>query len=115
MALGASPVLVRKITTAPIFVDQLTFAGDGTYPAGGTENFSTYFRDAMEAANVHAGGREIVSVTQIDASGYVVRYDKANDKLMVFEANSDAAEGPLQQSSTANLSGVTFSLSILSI
>lgn len=114
MALGASPTVVRKIKTAPLFVDQLTFLGDSAYPAGGTVAFSTYYKAALEAAEAHAGGREILTVVQQDASGYVLRYDKANDKLMVFEANSDAADGPLQQTSTANLSGVTFSVMITS-
>lgn len=111
MALG-TPTTSREIKTAPIFKTQLTFAGDGTYPAGGTPNFTTFLKTALAAAGAPAPGAEVLEVVQVDASGYVLRYDKANDKLMVFEANSDAADGPLQQSSTANLSGQTFSVMV---
>jgi hypothetical protein len=114
MALG-TPTLVRKISQGPIHTDQLTFAGDGAYPAGGTVDFEGYYREALKTAEKSSPGREVLAVIQVDASGYVLRYDKANDKLMVFEANSDAADGPLQQSSTANLSGTTFSVIVLSI
>jgi hypothetical protein len=114
MALG-TPTLARKIKTAPIFIDQLTFAGDGTYPAGGTAAFTTFFKTALEAADMHSAGREILSIVQVDASGYVLRYDKANDKLMAFESDNGGADGPLQESTTANMSGVTFRVMITSI
>lgn len=113
MALG-TPTLARVITTAPLFIDRLTFAGDGAYPAGGTVGFSTYLKTALETAGAPSGGREVIGIDQVDASGYVLRYDKTNDKLMVFEGNYDAADGPLQQTATANLSGQTFSVMVTS-
>lgn len=114
MALG-TPTLARKVLQGPIRADRLTFAGDGAYPAGGTVAFTDFYKDALAAADASSPGREILAIVQVDVSGYVLRYDDANDKLMVFEANSDAADGPLQESSTANLSGVTFSVIVLSI
>lgn len=113
MALG-TPTLARKIKTAPLFADVLTFAGDGAYPAGGTVDFEGFFQAALEAASAHSGGREVLGIIQLDTSGYVLRYDDANDKLMVFESDNGGADGPLQESTTANLSGVTFKVLVLS-
>lgn len=95
MALGAiTPT--AKVKQAPIFVDHLAFAGDGAYPTGGTADFEGLFQAALEAAGRSSPGREILSISQVDASGYVLRYDKANDKLMVFYGdNNNAADGPL--------------------
>jgi hypothetical protein len=107
--------ITPKVKQGPIRKDLVSFAGDGAYPAGGTVGFSTLYKDALEAAGFSSPGREVLSVQQVDASGYVLRYDKANDKLMVFEGNYDAADGPLQQSSTANLSGQTFTVIVDSI
>lgn len=114
MALGAiTPT--PKIKTAPIFVDHLAFAGDGAYPTGGTADFEGLFLAALEAAGRHSPGREILSISQVDVSGYVLRYDDANDKLMVFYSNSDAADGPLIEVPNAtDLSGQAFKVIVYS-
>lgn len=114
MALG-TPTVTRKVKQGPIRADLLTFAGDGAYPGGGSADFTDYYKEALAEAEASSPGREILAVTQVDGSGYVLRYNKATDKLMVFEANSDAADGPLQESTTANLSGQTFAVIVLSI
>ncbi len=114
MSLGTITV-TPKVTTGPIHADHLSFAGDGAYPGGGTTDFEGKFQAALALAGKGSPGREVLGIIQVDSSGYVLRYDKANDKLMVFEANSDSADGPLQESSTANLSGTTFKVIVLSI
>lgn len=93
----------------PLCAAAVSFAGDGAYPGGGTPGFQASMREA-----VAKGAIEVMAVVPIGAcGGYVPVYDRANDKLMVFEANSDAADGPLQESTTANLSGITFKLLVL--
>lgn len=114
MALGTITV-TSKVTTGPIHVDHLSFAGDGAYPAGGSADFEGSFQAALAAAGKGSPGREIIGIQQVDASGYVLRYDKANDKLMAFESDNGGADGPLQESTTANMSGITFKLIVQSI
>lgn len=108
-------VVTPKISTGPLHVDHLSFVGDGEYPAGGTVDFEGVFRTALAAAGLDSPGREVLGIIQVDASGYVLRYDKANDKLMVFESDNGGADGPLQESTTADLNGITFKVIVLSI
>jgi hypothetical protein len=114
MSLGTITV-TPKVSTGPIHVHHLSFAGDGAYPAGGTVDLEGLFRAALKAAGLSAPALELLSIIQVDASGYVLRYDKANDKLMVFESDNGGTDGPLQESTTANLSGVTFKLIAFSL
>lgn len=93
----------------PVIAHQISMAGDGAYPGGGTPGFQALVRAALDK-----GALEILAVMPHGAcGGYVPVYDKANDKLMMFEANSDAADGPLQESTTANMSAVTLHLTVL--
>lgn len=110
MSLGTI-VVDSKVETpsGPVRFDEIHFPGDGAYPSGGTPGFQ-----ALVRAKLGAGSVEVLAVIQVDVSGYVLRYDRVNDKLMVFEGNYDAADGPLQESSTANLSGVTFRCIVIS-
>lgn len=110
MALGAMTAGVGVGQDGgPVIAHQISFAGDGAYPGGGTPGFQALVRAALDKGNL-----EVLAVFPHGAcGGYVPRYDKANDKLMVYEGNYDAADGPLQESSTANLSGVTFHLTVL--
>lgn len=114
MALGTITI-TPKVKQGPIHADHLSFAGDGAYPAGGTVDFEGLYRDALLAADKPSPAREVLGIIQVDASGYVLRYDKANDKLMAFESDNGGADGPLQESTTANLSGTTFKVIVLSI
>ncbi len=113
MALGTITV-TPKVKTGPLFVDHCSFAGDGAYPAGGTADFEGLFRAALEAAGRHST-REVLGIIQVDASGYVLRYDDANDKLMAFESDNGGADGPLQESTTADMDAITFKVIVLSI
>lgn len=109
MALGTATVVKKSAAQGPLRADIISFAGDGAYPGGGTAAFQDYVRAALDVGNV-----EVLGVVQVDGSGYVLRYNKGTDKLMVFEGNYDASDGPLQESSTANLSGQTFKVLVIS-
>jgi hypothetical protein len=105
MAIGTitASAAAGKAASTPVRLIPLSFAGDGAYPAGGTVDFEGSVQDAL------GEDVSVLAVIPIGAcGGYVPVYDKANDKLMVFEGNYDGADGPLQESSTANLSGTTF-------
>lgn len=110
MALGT----MTKVAGGPgsgdaLRLDYVSFAGDGAYPSGGTVDFE----GTVQA--LFGDAREVLAVVDVGLNGgYVTRYDKANDKLLVLEGNYDGSDGPLQESSTANLSGVTFKLLIIS-
>lgn len=91
----------------PLFANLVSFDGDGAYPAGGTPGFQA----AMQA--VIGSGRELVAVLGQDCGGYVPVYDKANDKLKVYE-QTNVATSPLIETATANLSGTSFNVLVLS-
>jgi hypothetical protein len=110
MALGTIVVDNKTETpSGPVRFDQIHFPGDGAYGAGGTVGFQALVRTKLGVGNV-----EILTIIPGDCGGYVPVYDKANDKLKVFEGNYDAADGPLQETATANLSGVTFNVTVIS-
>jgi hypothetical protein len=99
MALGTITVTndLRKSASAPLGCVELSFAGDGAYPSGGTPDFEAEVQAVV--------GREIdlLFVVKVAASGvYTAIYDKANDKLYVENAAATEASG--------SLSGTTFKL-----
>lgn len=93
--------------TDAIFLELISFAGDGTYSAGGTAGFQTSVRAALDAGDI-----EILAVFGQDCGGYVPVYDKDNDKLKVYE-QTDTATSPLIETATANLSGTTFNVLVI--
>lgn len=97
-----------KASSAPTFFDPISFAGDGAYGAGGTADFEGSFQTKIGCA------RTIVAIIPGDCGGYVPVYDRANDKLLVYEGNYDAGDGPLQETATADLSATTFNLVVVS-
>lgn len=110
MAIGTITVAesTGKVPSAPLFVDILSFAGDSAYGAGGSAIL------AAIKAKIGAG-RTVLTVFDVGPNGgYITKWDRTNGKLLVYEGNYDAADGPLQESSTANLSGVTFVVGVLS-
>lgn len=111
MALGTMTLAsgAGKSPSAPMRMDLISFAGDGAYGAGGTAGFQALVRTLL-GQNV-----EVMGVIGQDCGGYIPIYDKANDKLKVYEGDYDpAAVGPLTENATANLSGVTFNVLVLS-
>ena len=109
MALGTITA-VAKSQVSGLNHDRIAFAGDGAYPAGGTPGFQALVRTALAKGNV-----TILQVLAEDTGGYPVAYDVTNDKLKVFYGdNNNAADGPLIENATANLSAVTFKLLVIS-
>lgn len=92
---------------APTYHDLIAFAGDDAYATGGTAGF----QDLVQALT--NDGREVLAVVGQDCGGYVVAYDKANDKLKVYEAAADG--NPLDEAANAaDLSLTTFNVLVLS-
>lgn len=83
----------------------VTFAGDGAYAAGGTADFQASVRsDLGYNATVVAFEADLVQ-----CAGYIVVYDKINDKLKVYYMDYDAvADGVPIEDTTANQSGRTY-------
>ena len=107
MAIGTITVTYRS-TEAP-FLDLISFAGDGAYASGGT----AAFEDSVQAALSGGSARKILAVVGQDCGGYVPVYDYANDKLKVYE-QTDTATTPLIETATADLSGTTFKMLVIS-
>ena len=111
MALGAMSAVstTAKGTTSPLFADLITFKGDGAYPTNGTADFQDAYRVLAKS------DREILAVIGQDCGGYVVAYDKANDKLKVYTGDyNPAADSPLVECDNAeNLSAVDFTVLVI--
>jgi hypothetical protein len=109
MAIGVI-TLAEQAKTQPVFVDRLSFAGDGAYPTGGTAAFQAKLRAKT------GDQRQILAVIPQDCGGYHVVYDHAADKLKVYHGNNDGgADGPaVEVPNATDLSAVTFNLAILS-
>ncbi len=106
MALGT---LVKTLTgqmgtTQPLMVNPISFAGDGAYVTGGTTAFQAKVQALFE------DHREIITIIPGDCGGYRPVYDKAADKLKVFDENTGA-----EVANAANLSATTFNLAIVAV
>lgn len=113
MAIGtmtAAPAVTASGNATPIFLDTVSFAGDSSYPTGGTASFEDAYQTLKKS------DREIIGVVPLDCGGYVPAYDKANDKLKVYRAlYGGGAAGPLVEvTNGVDLSGTTFQLLIIS-
>lgn len=93
--------------STPVFVDFLSFAGDGAYPSGGTLGFQASVRAAL------GDQREILAVIGQDCGGYVPVYLPGTDALKVYE-QTNVATSPLIETATADLSGTTFNVVVIS-
>lgn len=101
MALGTGTVTgqYKKSASAPLDVIHISFAGDDSYPTGGTAAFQAYVRALLDRDVT------IACVTKGAATGtYTPIYDIANDKLYVEDENG------AEVANTTNLSGTTFAL-----
>lgn len=112
MALGTATLVdATGHSRRACFIDALSFAGDGSYPTGGTAAFEAYVK-----AKLAVGAIDVVAVVGQDCGGYVPVYDKTADKLKVYYSDSNnASDGPLiEVPDTTALSGVTFHVLVLS-
>jgi hypothetical protein len=103
MALGTATLVAdqRKSASAPLGIARISFAGDGSYPTGGTADFQDYVQAAI--------GRDVsvISVDKAASTGaYTAIYDAANDKLYV-----ETAAG-VQVGNGVSLAGTTFILNV---
>ena len=90
----------------PILAMNMSFLGDGAYSAGGTAGFEALVQAAIGA------GFELLAIVASDCGGYIPVYDKAADKLKVYE-QTDTATAPLIETVTADLSGTTFNILVI--
>lgn len=98
MALGALTTNARtQAGSSPVSFFDFSFAGDSSYPTGGTVDFEGTVQAKL--------GRqvEVLSVIPASISGYTPVYDKANDKLMMFRVGgADAAAATAAAVATAD-------------
>jgi hypothetical protein len=103
--------------SAPLFNINMEFAGDSSYPTGGSADFMEAVRDAIQtqmAAMPDANVRGRIDVSGVSIIGfecgqYVPWYDAANDKLFV----RDGGHATWQEvPNGTNLSTTTFKLTV---
>jgi hypothetical protein len=90
----------------PIFYDEISFAGDAAYAAGGTPGFLALVRAKT------APGRTILAVIAQDCGGYVPSYISSTDKLKVYRS-AGAAAPMAEVPGATDLSAVPFSLTVI--
>ncbi len=93
--------------SSPIFHDVLTFAGDTSYPTGGTVGFGA----AIKA--FYQDGRQVLAVIGQDCGGYVPVYLPGTDALKVYKSAGSAA-AMVEVSNATDLSGTTFNVLVIS-
>lgn len=122
MSLGTGTVnnSYFQAPSVPSFVDDVSFALDNSYPAGGYTGLAALLQAALASGAtypfVQAGSsRQIVDIlTSIDLSGYAVAWDAAHSTIRLFTSNG-ASPGPLLEVPTGtNLSAVTLRLRVIS-
>ncbi len=109
IALTSTAVVEKSSAPGPIRFDLISGLGPTVYPAGGIAAFQAAVRALLAVGDI-----EIIAVIGQECGGYHPVYDKANDKLKIWYSNSDAADGPMIENATADLSGVTFNLLVIS-
>ncbi len=110
MALGALTLTGAKMEHAgeAVFLDQVSLVGPASYTTGGDAGLKA----ALQLLTKDK--REPLAVIDIGVSGYVIKYDLANDKLVVLTSNGAAPAALLEFTSTGNLAGTTFKLLVIS-
>lgn len=105
MALGAATINTSAgaAASAPTFIDDLSFAGDGTYPSGGTAAFQAYVRAKFKNQRTVLGVIDIAP----NATYYPV-YDRTNDKLKIYVRATGV------ENATADISAQTFRVLVIS-
>jgi hypothetical protein len=110
MSIGAITLPpVRNSSGKDFHFHEISFAGDTSYPTGGSA-FLEPFRTAKDATPT------IIALVPIECGGYLPQYDASTGKLKVYRGDNDGgADGPLVEVANAtNLSGVTFKVLVIS-
>lgn len=95
--MAATLTVARTIEVGEYAIDFFTVLMDSTYPSGG------------EAIDATGDGYFYVTFDGPSTTGYIGKWDKANQKLKVFYSdNNNAADGPLIENATTDLSAETF-------
>ena len=120
MAIGTITVGNRagETVTDPTFHIAMSFAGDTSYPTGGTEDFTASVVAAVKTANAAKGdanvrGSENLTVLYVIDNGcgqYVPFFDAANDKLKVLDGGSATRA---EVANTTPLNGTTFNVIVV--
>jgi len=95
---------------APVRLDHFAITGDAAYAAGGSAAFEAFVRSEL--------GQKVTVIGVIpgECSGYVPVYDKANDKLKIYQAlYGGGPAAPLVEDATANQSGRTYNMIVVSV
>lgn len=106
MALGLLTSVNAAAAQGPIFYDTVTLVGDAAYPTGGSTGLQAKLQ------TLRGDGRVIITVSVADGAGYVVHYNNANDKLLLY--TQDGAGALADVADATDLSGVTLKLVIIS-
>lgn len=114
MALTNGALVARRDFYDGGFDIKISFSGDNAYPAGGTPDFQAFLQSiiaavAAAATDKNVRGPENVEIIEIIAGecGVLIpRYDKANDKLKVFDE-------ALVENAVPDISGTTFNVTCM--
>ena len=120
MAIGTITVgnRVGETVTDPTFHVAMSFAGDTSYPTGGTADFTASVVAAVKAANAaksdaNVRGRENLTVLYVidnDCGQYVPFFDATNDKLKVLDGGSATRAEVANEEA---LNGTTFNVIVV--
>lgn len=110
MAVGtiSSVVAYGQKPAEAVYFDLISFAGDSSYPTGGTAAFEASVQAIIGAS------RDIVACIGQNCGGYYPVYDRANDKLMVYATGNGNKAVFTECDNATNLSGTTFKLLVIS-
>ena len=111
MALATPATLIERAQQAhhlQAYFDLISFPGDTAYPTGGTADFEAFVQEALGHNATVLAVIPAHSLTGATPAVYHVRYDAANDKLLVLDA------ALAEVADTTDLSGTTFQVLVVS-
>lgn len=106
MSLGTMTSNSESAGQGPVFHDDVSVVGDGSYPTGGSAGVTAKLKA------LRGDSRAPISGQCYAAGGYVVEFDAKNDKLVVYEQDGGGALAEV--ANATDLSAVTFKMTITS-